>query len=92
VNFKGYGKAAAVVLVLFAIGLVGYFAFSAAFPDGLEKVMEDNGIEEAEQVWSAPLNYGEDWAGALVAGLIGFALTFGIVFLYLKGMRSRQKA
>ncbi len=30
-NRKGYLKAGAVVLVLFAIGLVGYFAFSAAF-------------------------------------------------------------
>jgi 4-hydroxybenzoate polyprenyltransferase len=91
-NWKSYGKATAVILVLFAIGLVGYFAFSAAFPDGLEKVMEDNHVEEAEQVWTAPLSYGENWAGALIAGLIGFALTFLLVFLYLKGMRSRQKA
>lgn len=91
-TWKGYAKASAVVIVLFAIGLLGYFAFSAAFPDGLEKVMEENGVEEAEQIWSAPLSYGEDWGGALIAGLIGFALTFGLAFLYLRGMRSRQKA
>jgi len=89
---KGYLKAASVVLVLFAIGLVGYFAFSAAFPDGLEKVMENNGMEEGEPFYTAPLNYGEDYWGALLAGLVGFALTFGLVYMYLKGMKARNKA
>jgi hypothetical protein len=91
-NRNGYVKATVVVLVLFAIGLVGYFAFSAAYPDGLERVMGDNGIEENEQVYTAPLSYGEDYGGALIAGLVGFAMTFGLVYLYLKGMRAREKA
>lgn len=91
-NRSSYLKAAALVMVLFAIGLVGYFAFSAAFPDGLERVMEDNGIEEGEPFYTAPLSYGEDYWGALLAGLAGFAITFGLVYLYLKGMKARNKA
>lgn len=91
-NRNGYLKASAIILVLFSIGLVGYFAFSAAFPDGLERVMEDNGVEEGEPIYSAPLSYGEDYWGALLAGLAGFALTFVLVYLYLKGMKARNKA
>jgi len=91
-NRNGYIKAGAVVLVLFAIGLVGYFALSAAFPDGLEKVMEENGVEESEQLWSAPLSYGDDWTGALIAGVIGFFLTLIIVLFYSKAMKARKKA
>ncbi len=91
-NRSGYLKAAAVVLVLFAIGLVGYFAFSAAFPDGLERVMEDNGLAEGDPFYTAPLSYGEDYWGALMAGIVGFSVTFGLVYLYLKGMKTRNKA
>ncbi|MHC1709739.1 MAG: cobalt transporter [Methanomassiliicoccales archaeon] len=91
-NRTGYLKAMAVVLVLFAIGLVGYFAFSAAFPDGLERVMENNGVEEGEPFYTAPLNYGDGYWGALIAGIIGFTLTFGLVYVYLKGMKARNKA
>lgn len=91
-NRTAYLKATAVVLVLFAIGLVGYFAFSAAFPDGLERVMEDNGVEEGEPFYIAPLNYGDDYWGALLAGVVGFAITFGLVYLYLKGMKIKDKA
>ncbi len=91
-NRSGYLKAAAVVMALFAIGLVGYFAFSAAFPDGLERVMEDNGLEESEPFYTAPLSYGEDYWGALIAGITGFAITFGLMYLYLRGMKARNKA
>jgi hypothetical protein len=87
-----YLKATGAILIVFAIGLVAYFALSAAFPDGLERVMEDNGIEEGDPVYTAPLSYGEDYGGALLAGLIGFAVTFGLVFIYLKAMRTRHKA
>lgn len=91
-NRAGYLKATAVILALFAIGLVGYFAFSAAFPDGLEKVMEDNGVEESDSFYVAPLSYGEDYWDALLAGLAGFAITFGLVYLYLRGMKARNRA
>jgi len=91
-NRSGYLRAMAVVLVLFAVGLVGYFAFSAAFPDGLERVMEDNGVQESEPFYTAPLGYGDDYWGALLAGLVGFALTFGLVYLCLKGFKARDKA
>ncbi len=91
-NRSSYLKAAAVVMVLFAIGLVGYFAFSAAFPDGLERVMENNDVDEAEPFYVAPLSYGENYWGALMAGIVGFTITFGLVYLYLKGMKARNKA
>ena len=86
-----YMKASVVILAIFAIGLIGFFALSAAFPDGLEKVMEENGVDEGDQIYTAPLSYGDDYAGALMAGIIGFGITFGLVFLYLKGMKAREK-
>jgi hypothetical protein len=88
---KRYAKALVGVLVIFAIGLVGFFAFSAMYGDGLEKVMEDNGVSEGEPVYTAPLSYGDDYGGALVAGLVGFAIVFVVIFGYLKLSKARRQ-
>jgi hypothetical protein len=75
-----YMKAIAVILIAFSIGLVGFYAFSAMYGDGLEKVMEENGIGEGEPVWTAPLNYGEAYLGSLFMGIVGF---FIVLFIFL---------
>jgi len=77
-------KAAAVMLVAFAVGLVFYFSFSAAFGDGLEKTMENAGVEEREPVYKAPLSYGDSYSMALVMGIAGFAAVLGCAFLFGK--------
>ena len=69
-------------IVLFAIGLVFFFIFSAPYGDGLEKTMEISGVEGHEQIYSAPLDYGENYTTALIMGIIGFfavlVVTYGL--------------
>ena len=69
------------ILVLFAIGLVGFYIFSAPYGDGLEKTMEEGEVEEAEPVYTAPLDYGENYLATLSLGIIGFAVV--MLFVYL---------
>ncbi|MEM2899856.1 MAG: hypothetical protein QXT63_03620 [Thermoplasmata archaeon] len=72
------------IVIVFAIGLVGFFMFSADKGDGLEKTMEDAGVSEGEPVYQAPLSYGEDYPTAFFAGIIGVMLTLGLAFLVLQ--------
>lgn len=72
------------IVIVFAIGLVGFFMFSADKGDGLEKTMEDAGVSEGEPVYQAPLSYGEDYPTAFFAGIIGVVLTLGLAFLVLQ--------
>ena len=85
-----YLKAVLGIVVLFAIGLVFYFMFSATYGDGLEKTMEESGIQEHVPVYTAPFAYGDDYFAALVAGLIGGGITFGIVYGYLRVARRKR--
>lgn len=68
----GNAKAAIVLLCIFAVSAIGYFAFSADKPDGLEQTMENAGIAEQQPVYVAPLDYGNTYPGYLLAGGIGF--------------------
>jgi hypothetical protein len=77
-------KAVAAIFVAFAVGLVFYFIFSAAFGDGLEKTMENAGVEEQKPVYTAPLSYGDNYHMALVMGIVGFAAVLGCAFLFGK--------
>jgi Sec-independent protein secretion pathway component TatC len=88
---RKYLKAIAGIFVLFAIGLVFFFIFSAPYGDGLEKTMEEAGIEEGEPVYQAPLNYGEDYVTALIAGIVGFGLTIGMGYGYFKLTRKKEE-
>lgn len=71
------------IIAVFCIGLVGFFAVSAGKPDGLESVLGEQGIEESQPVWNAPLNYGSDFPSALLMGMIGFSLVLSITVGYL---------
>jgi hypothetical protein len=75
----------AIVIVLsFSIGLVGFFLISEGKPDGLETILEGQGVKETAPVWTAPLDYGSDYASALSMGIIGFSLVLLVSFGYLR--------
>lgn len=86
-----YAKAAIGIMAIFAVGLVLFFIFSSGYGDGLENTMEEAGVEEQDPVYSAPLDYGEDWPTAFLAGIVGFAVVFVVVIAYLK-ISNRKKS
>jgi hypothetical protein len=82
--------AIAAIIMLFAVGLVGFFMFSAPYGDGLEKTMENAEVEEGEPVYSAPLDYGDNYPLAFFMGCIGFAITMLCVYLFAWFMRRKD--
>jgi len=88
---RRYAKAIIGIVAIFAVGLVLFFIFSAGYGDGLERTMEEAGAEEQDPVYSAPLDYGEDWPTAFLAGIVGFAVVFVVVIAYLK-ISNRRKS
>lgn len=80
------------LVVLFALGLIGFYHFSANKGDGLEATMEEGRVEEGEPVWSAPLEYGEDYGHSLAMGLLGFLLLMALTLGYGHLIRWRQRA
>jgi hypothetical protein len=80
---KRYLKATAAILMVFTIGLVGFYMFSSMYGDGLERTMEDQGISEGEPVYKAPLDYGGDYSASLIMGLVGFAIVMLVVLTWL---------
>ncbi len=69
------------IIILFSIGLIGFYIFSAPYGDGLEKTMESADVEEAEPVYTAPLDYGDNYLYTFSLGCIGFAVTLLIIYL-----------
>lgn len=65
-------RATVAVLLVFALVLPLYFLYASEGDDGLERTMSDAGVEEGEPLLSSPFSYGEDYFGALFAGLLGF--------------------
>ena len=84
-------KAAAVLVAAFAVGLVFFFIFSAPYGDGLERTMENAGVEEQEPVYRAPLDYGGNYPAALAMGCLGFIMVLGSAYLIVKMMRMKGK-
>jgi hypothetical protein len=69
------------ILLLFAVGLVGFFLVSDGVPDGLDKTLEEHGSgEESEPVWTAPLDYGSNYFSSLLMGIVGFFVTLLVVY------------
>ena len=83
-------KGTAVILAVFAIGLVGFYIFSSMQGDGLERTMQDQGVSEGEPVYHAPLDYGGDYAASLIMGLVGFAMVMAVVLLWWFVIRARK--
>jgi hypothetical protein len=79
-NTTRYGLAIVGIVILFAIGLELFFLFSAEHGDGLEKTLEKAGVMEGEPVFKAPLDYGDDYTSAFLAGLLGFAVLFLLAY------------
>jgi hypothetical protein len=79
------------ILAAFSIGLIGFFAVSEGKPDGLETVLEGQGVQESAPVWTAPLDYGSDFFSALFMGMIGFGLVLTITFGYLKVAAKKKR-
>jgi preprotein translocase subunit SecG len=80
------------ILLVFSVGLVGFFLVSNGVPDGLDKTLEEHGAGgESESVWSAPLDYGSNYFAALVMGIVGFFLTLALVYGIVK-LRKAIKA
>ena len=80
-----------VILLAFSIGLVGFFLVSDGKPDGLETVLEGQGVKEPAPVWTAPLDYGSDYASALSMGIIGFSLVLLVTFGYLRIVAKKKQ-
>jgi cobalt/nickel transport protein len=85
-----YAKGIIGIVAIFAVGLVLFFIFSAGYGDGLERTIEEAGVEEQDPVYSAPLDYGEDWPTAFLAGIVGFTVVFVVVIAYLKVSNRRK--
>lgn len=77
------------IIMLFSIGLVGFFIFSAPYGDGLEKTMEFAEFEESEPVYHAPLDYGDNYPLAFSMGCIGFAISLLCLYLFGKILRDK---
>ena len=66
------------VMVILALGLVFFYAFSAPYGDGLEVTMEEGEAEEGEPVYEGPLGYGDDHISSWVMGMAGFVVLVGL--------------
>lgn len=80
------------ILAVFAACLVLFFLFSAQYGDGLERTMEEAGVEEGEPVYEAPLDYGGDYLSALAMGILGFLTVVGLVLLVGKVLGREDEA
>ncbi|OPY32540.1 MAG: hypothetical protein A4E32_01122 [Methanomassiliicoccales archaeon PtaU1.Bin124] len=86
-------KAAIVLIAVFAIGLVGFYVFSAEMGDGLERTTSDEGIVESEPIYNAPLDYGSAYGSSLVMGIIGFvAVLLSFTAFWLLAKKRGQKS
>jgi cobalt/nickel transport system permease protein len=83
--------AAAAMLIVFALALPFYFLYASEGRDGLEQTMADAGGAEGESYLSAPLDYGDAYLTALLAGILGFVAVSSVVIGALALMKRRRK-
>jgi len=85
-NYKKWFIGSLVILAIFI-----YIPTFIAGPDGLERVMENHGVEAPEPIWQGVLpDYSipgieDPWISSLLAGVIGSVIMLVVVFgvLYL---------
>lgn len=89
-------KDPAKVLVAVIAGLAILLPFASAYPDGLETVAQNAGIEEPEGLWHGPM---PDYSlptienphfSTLASGLAGILLV--LIFTFIVGIASTQKS
>jgi hypothetical protein len=77
------------IILVFAIGLVGFFLVSNGLPDGLDRTVEQHGGSGSDPVYQAPLSYGGDYLSMLLMGAVGFVITL-LAVLGLLRLRKRS--
>lgn len=87
---RKWAKAALAILLAFAVGLVGFYLFSAEYGDGLESTMDGAGVEESEPAFGGILGYGDSYIASLAMGIIGFLATLAAVYLLARLMRKND--
>jgi len=80
---RSYIKAAAAIIAIFGVALMGFFVFAAALPDGLESLLGSQGFQEKAPLFQTPLSYGDNYVTALLAGVLGFAIIMAIVLIFM---------
>ncbi|OGS56709.1 MAG: hypothetical protein A3K60_02465 [Euryarchaeota archaeon RBG_19FT_COMBO_56_21] len=83
-------QASLAVLVVFALALPLYFLYSSEGMDGLERTMDDAGIEEENAMLASPFGYGESYFAVLFAGVIGFVAVALIALGLLRAIGSTK--
>jgi hypothetical protein len=89
---KTYFKAITGIIILLCLGLVFFFLFAEPYGDGLEKTMEEADYQEKDSGYIAPLDYGNNYSTALIAGLVGFLIILFSLYFLLKFGRKKNEA
>ena len=89
-------KDSAKVLLAVIVGIAILLPFASAYPDGLETVAQNAGIEEPEGLWHGLMpDYSlpaieNPYFSTLASGLAGIFLVF--IFTFLVGIASTRKS
>jgi len=89
-------KSSAKVLLAVIVGIAILLPFASAYPDGLETVAQNAGIEEPEGLWHGLMpDYSlpaieNPYFSTLASGLAGIFLVF--IFTFLVGIASTRKS
>jgi len=89
-------KGSAKVLLAVIVGIAILLPFASAYPDGLETVAQNAGIEEPEGLWHGLMpDYSlpaieNPYFSTLASGLAGIFLVF--IFTFLVGIASTRKS
>ncbi len=85
---RRYLKAAALLVVLFAIFIPVYYAFSYGKGDGLEKTVSEGGGTGDESAWPGLLGYGDNPVATFAAGILGLGLALAAAYGVLRVTRA----
>ena len=79
------------ILVLILLLTVGYsLGILSENPDGLEKVLETEGVSEPESFWTPILSWIEN---NYIAGILGIVIIFSLIalFFYLNAYHTKKR-
>ncbi len=85
ISHKWWACALIGVFVIFMLIVPVYWAVSSAYPDGLDKLSEQQGVPEKEPMYSPPVaelqEYGRDIPAYVFSGMIGAIAVLAILLL-----------